>query len=77
MIKKLQDRSLLRSTIVRYSSYLALLNMINHKDLCVAQCEKPVEKLYKNNRITSLEVENSKIEFSNFLFLAQQHHEKF
>ena len=51
--------------------------MINHKDLCVAQCEKPVEKLYKNNRITSLEVENSKIEFSNFLFLAQQHREKF
>ena len=38
---------------------------------------KLVEKLYKNNGITSREADSSKTEFSNFLALAQQHREKF
>ena len=56
--------------------------MINQKELCILQFEKLVEKqeyknIYKNNSITSVETDNSKNEFSNFLTLAQQHREKF
>ena len=63
MIEKLQDRLPLKSTIVRYSSCLAPHNMINHKDLCILKFEKLLEKLYKNNRITFLEGNNSENEF--------------
>ena len=51
--------------------------MINHKDLCILKFENLVEKLYKNNSITSVEADNSKNKFPNFLTLAQQHREKF
>ena len=77
MIEKLQDRLPRRSAIVRYSSCLALHNMINHKDLCIWKFENLVEKLYKNNSITSVEADNSKNEFPNFPTLAYQHREKF
>ena len=77
MIEKLQDRLPLKSTVVRYSSCLAPHNMISHKDLCILKFEKLLEKLYKNNRITFVEDNNSENEFPNFLTLAQQHHERF
>ena len=44
--------------------------MINHKDLCILKFENLVEKLYKNNSITSVEADNSKNKFPNFLTLA-------
>ena len=34
-------------------------NMINHKDLCILKFEKMVEKLYKNNGITSVEADKT------------------
>ena len=71
MIEKFQDRFLLKSAIVRYSPCLAPHDLINHKDMCILKFEKLVEKLYKNNSITSVEADNSKNEFPNFLSLAQ------
>ena len=49
--------------MVRYSSSLASHNMISQKDLCLLNLKNPVEKLYKNNSITSVEADNSKNEF--------------
>ena len=67
MIEKPEDRFPLKSAIVRYSSCLGPHNMINHKDLCILKFEKLIEKLYKNNSITSVEAGNSKNEFLNIL----------
>ena len=76
MIEKLQDRLPLKSAIVRYSSCLPPHNMINHKDLYILKFEKLVERLYKNSSIESVEADNSKNEFPNFLTLAKQHRER-
>ena len=71
MIEKFQDRFPLKSAIVRCSPCLAPHDLINHKDMCILKFEKLVEKLYKNNSVTSVEADNSKNEFPNFLSLAQ------
>ena len=57
--------------MVRYSSFLAFHNMISQKDLCLLNFKNPVEKLYKNNSITSVEADNSKNEFPNILTFTQ------
>ena len=48
-------------------SFIALTNLINEKDECILKFSKIVEKLYQRKLLPSKEVNDSKLQFGEFI----------
>ena len=67
MISKCQERSPLKYQIVHCMPCIAPINLINKKDECNSEFSKIVEKLYQRKLLPSKEVDDSKLQFKEFI----------
>ena len=67
VIEKLQDRSPLKYTIVRYSASLSPVKMIQNKEECILKFKRLVEKLCEMKWISAVDADDSKLQYEEFL----------
>ena len=67
VIEKLQDRSPLKYSIVRYSASLSPVKMIHNKEECVLKFKRLIEKLCEMKWISAVDADDSKLQYEEFL----------
>ena len=67
IILKLQERSPVKSVVVRKASCLSPVNMARQSEISVAKFESLVNKLFQGKHLTAKEADGAKSQYDDFL----------